>query len=174
MFTKNDYVIYGSEGVCLVADIRPISFDLARMAEGEHTYYVLSPMEKQDAYVYVPIDSEVLCAKMRRVLTKEEIDSAIDLAAKKPLPDLNDRKRRAVIYRSVCESMKCELLLLLVRALYERKNALSAQGKKMAFSDSEMLSKCEAVVASEFAFSLGIEKCEVSHYIQARLDAAKE
>ena len=106
-------------------------------------------------------------------LTKEEIDEAIDASAKKPLPDLSDRRRRTMIYKAVTDSMKCELVLLLVRALYERRQALALEGKRMAFSDSEMLARCELSVAAEFAFSLGIEKSEVGTYIQNRFEQMK-
>lgn len=173
MFSKNDYVIYSTEGICRVEDIRPVSFDIPHMPSEERVYYVLSPLSKSGASVYMPIENEQLVAKMRHVLTKEEIDEAIDASAKKPLPDLSDRRRRTMIYKAVTDSMKCELVLLLVRALYERRQALALEGKRMAFSDSEMLARCELSVAAEFAFALGIEKSEVGTYIQNRFEQIK-
>ncbi len=172
MFSKHEYVIYASEGVCLVKDICPVDFDSPRfMATGDEKteYYLLEPIGKSGSLIYVPTNSEKLVAKMRRVHSKAEIESAIAAVKGKALPWIDDRKKRAVIYQSVSREMKVDLLLLLVRSLYKRKKELEKVGKKPAFSDLEMLSKCEGMIAGEFAFSLGIPEREVGAYIRKQL-----
>ncbi|MBQ7364291.1 MAG: hypothetical protein IJW46_01690 [Clostridia bacterium] len=169
MFEKNDYVMYAGEGVCLIEDIREIAFDT--VANGENKlYYVLLPLNKKDSYVYVPTDSQVLTARMRAITAKEEIEKTIDAVKGKTLPWITDRKRRTALYRTVKSEMRCDRLLLLLCSLYHQRHLLEKEGKRMAFSDNEMLSQCEALIRSEFAFSLKIAPEEVGAYIRRRLE----
>ena len=166
MFQKNDYIVYGSEGVCLVEDVRRIEFD--RVEEKE--YFVLRPVGKNSANVFVPSDSEVLLARMRPVLSKEAIDATIDRIRGKRLPWIEDRKRRSMLFRQIRTEMKSDKLLLMIACLYQKKEELLFQGKKLAFADADALSAAETLVNSEFSFSLGIDSKDVSAYIQNRLN----
>ncbi len=169
MFNKNDFVIYGTEGVCQIIDVREIEFCHASANEkGKKLYYVLMPIRKKDTTVYVPTASERLCSRMRRIMKKEEIDAAIDTVKRQAALNLNDRKKRIAIYRDVSESTSCEKLLILIKSLYERRQKLISEGKKLSFSDAEMLLRCEGMIADEFSFSLNIESDAVGAYIQNR------
>lgn len=41
-------------------------------------YYVLKPVYDENPTIYAPTDNETVTQKMRRVLTKDEIDSLIE------------------------------------------------------------------------------------------------
>ena len=69
-FDVNDYVIYGKSGLCFVKEIKKM-----RMANGPLSdYYILNSATGNAVTIYVPCDKENLVAKMRRPMTKEEID----------------------------------------------------------------------------------------------------
>lgn len=165
MFQKKDYVVYGTEGVCLIDDIRPIAFDRLETKE----YYVLIPQNKKEASVFVPLDSEILLAKMRPLMSKEAIDSAIDSVIGRSIPWIEDRKRRSAVFKAIRSELRCDKLLLMICCLYLKKHELEKVGKKLTFADSEALLQGEALINGEFSFSLGIPYEEVPAYIRRRL-----
>ena len=71
-FSKNDMVVYGNNGICTVEDIRIMKF-----GKDEAVYYVLKPKASSAATLYVPQDKESLVSKMRKLLTREEIDNIL-------------------------------------------------------------------------------------------------
>ena len=68
---KNDYVHYGAYGVCRVEDLRSMRFG---PGEPLREYYVLRSVDQHGADIYVPADNAALTARMRPVLSREEID----------------------------------------------------------------------------------------------------
>ena len=54
MFQKNDYVIYGSNGVCKIQDIGPL--DMPGIPK-ERIYYTLVPYYTKDSQIFTPVDS---------------------------------------------------------------------------------------------------------------------
>lgn len=65
-------VRYGAHGVCKVEDITEKNFN------GEAIrYYVLRPIYNDTSTIYVPIHNHALTQNMRKVLSKEELQSLI-------------------------------------------------------------------------------------------------
>ncbi len=62
MFKINDIVIYGTEGVCKIADINDKDF-----MGTKKRYYVLKPVKNEFSTFFAPTDSEKVLAKMRRI-----------------------------------------------------------------------------------------------------------
>ena len=73
-FSRGDYVVYGTSGICMIEDIRLMKF---AMDSEKSTYYVLKPESSDSSVVYVPAKNEKLMSKMREVMTKDEIDSLL-------------------------------------------------------------------------------------------------
>ena len=72
-FAVNDYVIYGKSGLCIVKEIKKM-----RMANGPLSeYYILNAASGNAVTIYVPCDKENLVSKMRRPMTKDEIDAGL-------------------------------------------------------------------------------------------------
>ncbi len=165
VFKIGDYVIYGSEGVCLIEDIRTIAFDRIE----EKPYYVLKPRNKKGAGVFFPCDSDILNTRMRRVLNAQEIHDALDRIRGKRLPWIDDRKRRTALFKSIRNEMRCEKLILMIRCIELQKRLLESEGKKLSFSDSDALSTATALVTSELSYVLDIPAEEVGSYIRDRL-----
>ncbi len=71
---KGQYVTYGTNGICLVADIRDMSF----VAETEkNKYYVLEPVSTSASTIFVPAGNQQLVSNIRPLMTKKEIDSLL-------------------------------------------------------------------------------------------------
>ena len=78
MFQVNDVIIYGTQGVCKIADTEE------KMVSGKRkTYFVLKPVSDRGATIFVPTDNELVLKKMRRLQNQA-----------KPQPEYHFQKRK--------------------------------------------------------------------------------
>ena len=71
-YTPNEYVSYGTSGVCQIVSVEQRSFD----GEHEESYYKLRPVGNGNSTYYVPV--ERAADRLRPLLTKEQIYGLID------------------------------------------------------------------------------------------------
>ena len=69
MFEVGQTVLYGTEGVCRITEIQEM-----KVGKKKSEYYVLKPVYRDGATIYVPMDNATLLNRMRQVLSAEEID----------------------------------------------------------------------------------------------------
>ncbi len=159
-FEVNDSVLYGAEGVCRIAEISEQDF-MGRRAK----YYVLRPVYHAGSTIFVPVETETLVAKMRRILSPEEIRELI-----KTMPDEavfwidNDNERRER-YREIIGRGDRAQLVGLIKALYHRHEEQQAKGRKLHAADERFLHDAEKILYEEFAHVLKIKRDEVLPFI---------
>lgn len=165
MFKVNDLIVYGNEGVCCVEKITTL--DITGI-DNDKLYYVLKPLY-HDGTIYAPIDTNV---KMRHVITYEMAHEFIDeipnikveYFKNNSLRELND------YYKSYFDSHDCGDLIQLIKTVYEKKNILASNGKKLGLTDENYMKKAEDLLYGEFAVALNISKEEVKDYIGKRVE----
>lgn len=161
-YKKGDHVRYGTNGVCVIADIETIpSMDRRSIKD----YYVLRPVAETGTKIFVPLDNPALLGKMHTILTRDEIDDAIRRSAADPLPWLSDRNRRAESFKEILKAAEPFPLLQLCSCIHARRLQLSQEGKRLSGSDEAILKQAERLVENEFAFSLDIPRSDVASYI---------
>ena len=165
-FEKSDYIAYDNAGVCLIEDITAKKFDYW---DSERLCYVLRPISSSSSMVFVPVDNEKLTKKMRRIMSKEEIDTILDNVRTRCIIWENDRRRRMEHFKEILSAKNQQDMLLLASCIYAKKKELSAIGKKLSSSDEMILKETERFVNEEFAFSLKLSTGQVAEYIQAKL-----
>ena len=72
MFAVGDNVLYGADGVCTITE-----HGMRDFFGSTREYYILKPNADPSGTVYVPADNPALVEKMRRLMTKEEIDGIL-------------------------------------------------------------------------------------------------
>ena len=154
------YVMYGKTGVCLVKE-------QTTMAGG--LYYVLSPVGDSRSSVYVPCGNAELLARMRPLLTRDEIDGLLSDVDSVKLAWVEDRNERAMLYRAVTGSGDRKELVRLLCCLMRKKRERMEIGKRLSSMDENFLQECVRLVQKEFSMVLGIAASEVGPYIQERL-----
>lgn len=154
------YVLYGKTGVCLVKE-------QTTMAGG--LYYVLSPVSDSRSSVYVPCSNAELMARMRPLLTREEIEGMLSDVDTVRLAWIDDRNERAMLYRTITGSGDRKELVRLLACLMRKKQERIAIGKRLSAMDENFLQECVRLVQEEFSMVLGIATKEVGLYIQERL-----
>ena len=165
-FQRGEYVVYSNAGVCLVEDVKHMKFSAQ---EKERIYYILQPVGNAASTLYIPLDNEKLNAKLRKVLSKAEIDHILEEIREKKFDWEKDKKKRSEDFRKILKEKEQQEMLLMVSCIYMKKQELLSNGKKMNSTDEEILKEAEHYIEEEFAVALSIPTDEVGIYIQDKL-----
>lgn len=159
-FAVGDLVIYGETGVCRVVDIVEKEF-----LEVVQQCYKLQPVY-QSCVIFTPAEGGNVF--MRKIISPEA--AAALLAGMKSLEPAvyNARSPRELseIYDKIIKQHDCDSLALLMRSIYEKRQKLIAQKKKLSAIDERYMKKAEELLFGELAAALGIEKSAVSERIK--------
>lgn len=160
MFSVNEYVIYGSEGVCKVESIgHPDITGLDKNRE----YYTLSPVYRSGK-IYTPTDSTII---MRRVITKNQAEELIggikDISSDLDVP--KDAKLANVFYRDMVRSYECHKLIKVIKHVFHKQRECAESKRSLPAVDMKFFKMAEEMLYSEFAFALGIDPKDVKGYI---------
>lgn len=167
MFSVNDYVVYGSEGVCQVESIgHPGITGL----DEKKSYYTLSPVYRSGK-IYTPVDSTIL---MRSVMTKEEVNELIGMidTISGELEVPRDIKQANLYYRDLVRTYKCANLISIIKYVTAKQRAFSAIRRNMPAVDVKFLKIAEDMLCSEFGFVLGIDPKEIRSQISECFEKA--
>ncbi|SCK02348.1 CarD-like/TRCF domain [uncultured Clostridium sp.] len=159
MFKVNDYIIYGTTGVCKIIEIKKEKF----LGREEKEYYVLEPVYSKNTVIKIPVDNTTI--KMREVLSKDYIEELINIIPNTETEWIDDDKLRSEHFKTVLKSGNCEELITLIRTIYLSKKDKKSIGKKLYKVDDEIMQAAEKLLNEEFAFVLDIDPKEVPQYI---------
>ena len=163
MFSVNDYIMYGTVGVCKVIDIKREKF----LNSVEKEYYVLTPVYSKNTIIKIPVDNEKI--PMRYLLTKEDVDFLINTMPNKEVLWIDDDKMRSEQFKTMLKSGECEELITLIRSIYLNKKDRKSLGKKLYKVDDEIMQAAEKLLNEEVAFVLGIDSKAVPKYISSHI-----
>lgn len=166
MFQIGETVLYGTEGVCRITEVMQMKCGGTR-AE----YYVLKPIYRGGATIYVPLGNERLLERMRRVLSAQEIDELLQSVTQEELAWIDDANERRQEYAKILTAGDRRDIVRLIRALYLRRQALVSVGKHLRTSDEQLLRDAEKLLNDEFALVLNIPQHEVPEYIRRHIEA---
>ncbi len=167
MLKIGEKVLYGAAGACTVTDICTKKFGDA----GEREYYVLVPVYDSRTTLYVPVDNEALQAKIRKLLSAEEIDALISSMPAAESSWISDEKARQEYFKNTLRSGDRRALIGMTKSLYVHRNKVLKMGRKPHMADERMFKEAEKLICDEFAVVLGMEPGEVLPYIMRRLEA---
>lgn len=159
MFAINDTILYGTHGICRIADIVKEPF-----AGAKGNFYILNPVQNPSSTIYVPVDNEKLTSRMRSILSEEEIYSLL-----KTMPDeepwIENKNDRAARFRTILNSGNRAEILSLIKTIYKHREELKANGKKLHAADESTFKEAEKVIYDEFALVLNIKRDQVIPFI---------
>lgn len=160
MYKVNDTVIYGTQGVCKIIEIAEKDF-MGKKRE----YYVLTPINNASTTLFAPTDNEAVLAKLRRILSKEEIQVLVDsMGNEDPVWITNENERREK-FREIIASGNHRALIQMIKALWIQKQKRESEGKKLHMSDERFFKDAEQLLYDEFQYVLEINKEELISYL---------
>lgn len=169
MFCANDKIHYVGSGVCLIQEIT-----VKRIGRNRASYYVLKPLHQQTSVIYVPVDKEELVARMRPILTRDQVRALIDsIDSITPVwyPDVNERKLQ---FDGLLRSGSCADLICLIKSLFAQRKIRQAEGKLLHVSDETFLREAQRLLYDEFAGVLEKTPKEIEAELLPLLQASVE
>ena len=166
MFKINDVVVYGSQGVCEIVDIAEKKIDGA-----SKSYFVLKPKTDRGATFYVPTWNEKAWGKMRKVMSKNDIDTLIDsMPTKTPTWIANENERKET-YKKILASGNQAAIISMVQALFIHKKEREAEGKRLHMSDEHFMKDAEQLLYNEWQYVLNVDKVSLMEYFFRRIES---
>ena len=160
MHQIGDRVVYGIHGVCTIIGTEERVIDRKRVE-----YFVLSPIEQQESRYYIPTRNQAAVSKLRKVMSKEELEALLHSDYANRDMWIADENARKQCYRELINSGDRAALISMAHTLHRHKEAQLAAGKKFHLCDENFLKDAEKLLSSEFSLVLGIPKESVGNYI---------
>lgn len=159
-----EIVLYGTDGVCRVTEITEKKF-------GKETvrYYVLSALYRNSSVIYVPVGNVKLEAKMRDILSKEDIDALITALPDEESIWIENEPMRKIKYKEIITGGDRRDLFRLVKTLQEHRINQESSGKKMHMTDERFMKDAEKILYDEIAHVMGIDHRDVVRYITDKI-----
>lgn len=163
MYKIEDFVMYGSEGVCRVTDI--CSPEISGIEKGR-LYYILEPVYK-NGKIYAPVDTS---KSMRSVMTQEQAQVMIDA-----IPSVTSEKviennfEQEAHYKQLLRTHDCSNLMKLIKTLLTKKSEALSHSKKFCMTDESYLEKAEEMLFSEFATALNKPMDSIKRFVEEQI-----
>ena len=164
MFKVNDVVVYSTQGVCEI-----IGIDEKKIDGMIKKYFVLKPKDDRGATFYVPTWNETAWSKMRRVMTKDEVNALIDSMPKKIPTWIENENQRKETYKHILTSGDQAAIISMIQALFIRKQEREVQGKRLHMSDEHFMKEAEQLLYNEWQYVLNVDKAGLVAYIYERI-----
>lgn len=165
MFQCGERVMYGIHGVCTILCLEDRVIDRKKVA-----YYVLEPLSQLGARFYVPVHNEAAVAKMRPVLSKEDLEAILNSPeshADTRIVDENLRKQR---YKELIGSGDRIALISMVRTLCKQRNQCMEEGKKFHLCDDNFLRDAKKLLSTEISLVFCLDGEQLNEYLRQVLE----
>lgn len=164
MFKKGDYVVYGSSGICEVAEVTTMNME---GIPKDRLYYVLCPYHQTGSRIFTSVENQKI--KMRKILTKEEAEQLIQEIPSMETILISNDKLREERFKEGIRSCECREWVRVIKTLYLRIQERVAQGKKIPATDEKYKKLAEKNLYAELSFVLKVPEKEMEDYITKRL-----
>lgn len=164
MYQIGDQVVYGMHGVCRVRDLEKQLVDRKRI-----TYLMLEPLAQEGARYLVPTHNEATMAKIRPMLSAQELDELLVSPQIRADGWIRDENQRKQYYRELITSGDPGRLLQMIYALYRHKENQTQAGRKVHLADDNFLRDAEKLLSSEISVTMNLPPEEARHYLRNKL-----
>jgi CarD family transcriptional regulator len=161
MYQLGDRIVYGMHGVCNVIDLQIRTVDRKKVE-----YFVLSPVDQPETHYFVPTQNPSALAKLRPMLSREQIISLLQAECAEAPSWIIDENRRKLRYRELNSSSDVKDLVAMVRNLHLHRARQFEMGKKFHMCDEKFLRDCEKALSAEFAIVLNVPVDEIKNTVE--------
>lgn len=167
MFQVGDTVVCGSNGVCIIEKIGPLT-NMGKTAI-KKDYYTLQPYFDNGGKIYLPVDNDKVV--MRYVLSKDEVTALVDEISILEQIDISDEKLRETEYKNAVNSSDPRKLIRIIKTMHNRRKSRIESGKKSTAIDEKYSRIAETRLCEELALALELDKDSVRDNIRKHIEA---
>ena len=157
MYEIGSYVVYRSEGVCKISDIREESFGAIGAKE---LYYILVPQSNEQSTLFVPVNNEKLSSMIYRLLSADEINQLCAELSGKRMEWRSDIRTRNSYFRDILAVGDRVELILLANTVNDHICSMIKAGRKPGFTDINALTRAKKMLYEEFRVTTDIRSYE--------------
>lgn len=166
MFAIGDKIVYGAEGVYVVAGYSESPVD----KKDTRKFYVLTPTYGPEGnLIYTPVDNDRVM--MRPIMTREEAEAFIERMPQIGVITVEKEKYRRERYREVMKNAGGDEYVSIIKTVYLRRVEFLKQKKRLPESDTEYERKAKFCLLGELSSALDIPLAEVEQFITERIRA---
>ena len=165
MYQVGDRIIYGSNGVCVIDEIKMI--EVPRTDELK-AYYIIKPMY-QECKISVPVDTKMF---MREIISADEARALIDTIPQVDAqPYYNTALRQLQdYYEKKISSHSCVDLIEMTISIHRKRKQLLEQKRKFGAIDERYLKRAEELLFGELSVALDVPKTEIREMVGKLLE----
>lgn len=166
MYQIGEYIVYGTNGVCLVTDVGPSPFD----KKDTRTYYVLKPISGPVASViYTPVDNDRI--PMRPLMTAQEGQQLLShICTIEGLAIPNEKLRREA-YRAAIITGAPESYVAVIKTIGNRRASFAGTQRRLPEFEIEYDSIARRHLYTELSLVLERSLAEMEEAVRGALDA---
>ncbi len=153
MYQKGDYVVYGSDGPCLVSDVTMLDIP---GCDSKREYYILHPMISKRSVIYSPVDNQKV--KMRFVMNRDEAEKILSGIGDIPTMKVENEKFREEQYRAVIRNTDFRDWICMMKMLVSRRRIRASQGRKFTSLDEKYLREVGDIASCELSIAFGVDR----------------
>jgi CarD family transcriptional regulator len=168
MYEVSDTVLYGVQGVCKIAEISEKD-----LSGKPIEYYVLKPIDDSKSTIFVPVNSESASAKMRPVMSVEQIYTLIETMPEATPIWIDEEVARRSRYQEILSGGDRMELIRLIKTLYLRQQTRESKSGGLHLSDKQCLKDAEKMLHGEIAHVLNMQREQVLPFILERIQGKK-
>ncbi|MBQ2933137.1 MAG: hypothetical protein IJE02_00805 [Clostridia bacterium] len=161
MHNLGDVVFYGAQGICKIDNIE--TKEIGKLATD---YYVLKPVFNLNTALFVPVDNDVLVAKMQPILNIAQAEQLVASLKCIEIVMLESESLRRETYKSILSNGDRTQLLSLIKTIRQERDIRRDCGKKLNINDEQVLRKAELLIGNELAYVLKIAPEEAQKLIE--------
>ena len=170
MLNIGDLIVYGSEGVCLVADLQRLSFS---GIDEDKEYYILVPQAHASSKLYLPKENDILMARVKNLLTYAEIKELINSSGE-DIQWIADSKARNKYYKELIATYDRVNIFGVAKQLYLLKNGKLSHNVNFTSWMDDLLKKTSQILYSEFSYVVDMTPEELLPFISGEIDCKEK
>lgn len=168
MFSVGDKIVYGSDGVFVVAEHSASPID----KKDERVFYVLKPLNGPEGnLIYAPAEGGSV--RMRPVISRDEAERFIET-----IPDIGEiivekEKQRRESYKNAMIEGGVREYVSIIKTVWRRREEFVKSKRRLSEADTEYENRAKNCLYGELSAALEIKFSEVEEFITNRINSAE-
>lgn len=160
VFQKDEYVFYGSGGICKISDIQ-ISPLEGMPADRE--YYVMQSIHDKNGTMYIPVDNDQVF--LRRLLTREAAEELLDRIPSVEVIIEENAKLLRARYLEAMRTYEPLEWVRVIKTVHRRATDPTRQRQRLSETERSLLENAKRYLYTELALALGRSAEDMESYI---------
>ena len=160
MFQKDEYVFYGSGGICKISDIQTSPLE---GMPADREYYVMQSIHDKNGTMYIPVDNDKVF--LRRLLSREEAETLLERIPSIEIITEENAKLLRAKYLEAMRTYQPSEWVRVIKTVYFRANDPGRQRQRLSETERNIAESAKRYLCTELSLSLGRPTADLEAYL---------